>query len=361
MQYYWYGIIAIISLAFFRKEFAYLYIPFFAVLLLYLPDTGLDYSHYQHNYMSGSFHTDWPFFRTDSGLTSEPLYRAYSAFIRVVTGFSFPQFLGLNFLISMGLIFTAWRRIFGSRTYFPLFLLYFSVVAAPTIFYFSPRSSISFALICLAFGFMKQQKIWWASFAAFLTISIHSQYIVAIFMLYIVYFADKMNWLGRQSPKVVGFAIGGGIFLGLVFSTTLLPTFLSLFSFLPSIDLLQAKSRYLTAESRGGLRLASAFSLLLYPALLFFATRFNFEKVNIHDRRSIIYISAIVFTNMGIVIWGISDAHLSGRIARFTDYFAFSALLPLFFVAYSNRFFAIVPCLLLALASPTIFTGLYNF
>jgi len=361
MEQYWQGIIGIIFLSLLRKEAAYLYIPFFAYCLLWLPDTGRDYIHYQLDYYSGTYHQDWPFYRSSAGLTAEPLYRSYTAVVYVITKMSFQHFLSANFLISMGLIAIGWKKFFNHFKFFPIFILFFSIVAAPTIFYFSPRSSISFATVFLTLGLLKQHKILWAILSAFVSINIHSQYIVAVIMLFLVYGINRVMNVRKFNPKFLGGIIGGAVFIGLVLSELILPYFIRVFSFLPSIDVFVAKTHILTETSRTGSRLASLLSLTLYPGLLILSNNANLIKSDIINRTQILFISAITFTNAAIILWAFNDPHLSGRLARFTDYTSFSILMPLFLIGFTNHYVTTLACLLLAIISPQIFTGLYNF
>ena len=114
-------------------------------ILFLLPSTGMDYDYYKADYISAHYIPNFPFFRTTTILTAEPFYKWYTAFISVITNLSFEEFLSLNFIMLYGLLFNLFKKYFQV---FPslLFMVFGLMAIVPTIFYFSPRSSISFVL-----------------------------------------------------------------------------------------------------------------------------------------------------------------------------------------------------------------------
>ena len=170
-----------------------------SVLLCLLPSTKADYDEYKLDYDSAYFDNVFPYFHTNSLLTSEPFYKFYQSLVKVCTGFPFNFFLSFNFLFCSLLLFGALKKIFKEK-YIVMYFLIFIMTVAPTVFYFSPRSSISFVMALYAFVYFSMGNKMKAFIFSFITISIHSQFIlILIVMVLNTYYYDI--WFKKSRNK----------------------------------------------------------------------------------------------------------------------------------------------------------------
>ena len=128
-----------------------------SVIIFSLPTTGDDYIYYKGDYDSSFFNYVFPYFHSSYPLDAEPFYKFYTSVVKVTTGIQFNGFLVLNFLLCSLLLVLILRQLFNYNSII-MFYLFSLLTIVPTIYYFSPRSSISFIFAIYAFIFYIQKK-----------------------------------------------------------------------------------------------------------------------------------------------------------------------------------------------------------
>lgn len=334
-----------------------------AFILSQLLPTGFDYQYYETDYLSGYFFELPPFFYTDGGLTAEPLYKIYSGLIRVLTQSSFQFFLSFNFLLCVLVyyVFFPFRR--GDIFYFSL--LYLTPVILPTIFYFSPRSSLSFFLVLASLYLLISSQLSKAVLCSFLGVMIHSQYIPFVFFLFFVYFLCGKGAEFNMRKSALTLIIVGGVFtISLFFLGSFISLISSALSFLPSGDVASTKLHYFTS-SESGFRITSLLSIILFPILMYIywkRRRLLVNKLNISrdfNERLCFFIMIPVVYGVSINIAFYDAPHLSGRLGRFSDYFLFFTLIPLSLrCVFSNRVVLLV-LTIFVVSAPILYPTVY--
>lgn len=340
----------------------------FGVLLIFLPSTGFDYFYYKIDYESAYLASQPPFIFTESELTAELFYKIYSGFIRIVTGFDYSAFLSINFIVCAALYFNSIKSscLANSQVFTYVAWLFFLPVAAPTLFYFSPRSSISFFIILSGFFSIIKDERWIASALFLLGCSIHSQYIpISLFLMFCNLTLSKMIY--TQNDNAFRWLCFYGI--GLAAVLIMLPDFLSLvtviLSFLPTHEVAQSKLHYFNSGN-SGIRLTSFLSIVVFPVLgyLLIKNKYTFiDAFNIPKDKGwsfIFYLSAAVVFGISVNIAYFDAPHLSGRLGRFSDYLSLIFLIPTTLMLFiSNRAVCIIGFLFM-LASPFLYPTLYS-
>lgn len=334
------------------------------IFLIFLPTTGLDYDYYKLSYDSAYYMPKFPFFHSNSVLTAEPLYIWYTSFISVVTKISFPYFLSLNFLLCSFMLNYSLKKVGGFssslRSYFFIYLL---PVIIPTIFYFSPRSSISFCFVLLGFLTLSfQNKLKLGALFLFIGFSFHSQYIlISMYILAIYILKLRMPSLKKIAILNINLISSVLLFLFLVLLPFLENIVNSLFSFLPSASIALAKLHYVSgdAESGNGFRITAILSIIIYPILALL-------MLNKYDKHNSLINENFVFCVVGVVLFGavvnlvfINDPHVAGRLSRFSDYFSMGLLLPYTLFIYKKQLLIKATALITCLISPLLFKTLY--
>lgn len=350
-----------------RTKSAFLYITLLiGVMLILLPTTGNDYEAYKADYDSAYFTNVFPFFKTSAALTAEPFYKFYTALVSVMTGLPFQGFLALNFVICYYILFSKTNKYF--KTYPSLLFIAMGLVSiVPTIFYFSPRSSISFIMAFLSFLSFVENKTKKGLLFAFLTIGFHSQFIPTLLILFITSFIYK--YLKRKRDYYLLFI---AIFI-LLLSLLKLPLvifnlFERIIGYLPSASLIKGKLHYFL-EGDGSIRITSLLSIIVYPVTYFICLKRNAFGYVMKDRVSqdfqnkfIYLMGVLVFLGFVINILMFGNAHVAGRLSRFSDYFLMIVLLPSFVLLFNCReIVVLLVYLLLFLSSPILYPTLYNF
>lgn len=329
--------------------------------------TGFDYDYYRLDYQSSYFSFKPPFFYTSSELTAEPLYKIYSSAVRVITGFGFPLFLGVNFILCMLLYFSfsPLRKTNASSLNYVV-LLYSLPVILPTLFYFSPRSSISFFLVLSGLFLLYKNKHFLALIISFLGIMIHSQYIPFVCFLFVVFLCVRKDIHFKSADAYKKLAVLGVLFLVFL---KFIPIFIgvigNVLSFLPSADLAMSKLHYLDSAERG-IRVTSILSLVIYPVL---CVSLYFNRVHLSNKFLldeykvwclIFFISLCTVYGFVINLVYFDTPHLSGRLGRFSDYFLFMFLLPISLVSrFSIKVVVFVLFLFVAMA-PFLYPTVYS-
>lgn len=362
VEYYFFTVI-IVLIYFLNKRFAcgVAVIGVFYFLNI-LPSTDLDYGYYQEAFDNAYITTSYPWFQTDAVITAEPFYLWYTSFWGVIAPFGFPFFLALNFLLCYFLSRLVFKILPKKLLYD--FWIYLLPVITPTLFYFSPRSSISFITLFIFFIYMIKKKYFIAFPFLLFAISMHSQYLLMGGLVLLVSF----TFYKIESHKKRVFYIilySSLLFLGLKFinsGTELISSFLS---FLPSTDIINSKLGYFE-NGREGFRFSSIFSIIIYPFLAykFFKKIINSEEsIFLNDKNLEINFAFIFFA---IIIFGavinlafFSAPHLAGRLSRFSDYLGMGLLFPLYFT-YSSRWqYGYLALFLIALLTPVIYSTIY--
>lgn len=335
--------------------FAFVFI--FSFLLFNLDSTGLDYDYYEKDYLTGYFQSDWPYFYTNGGLTAEPFYRIYSGFIRTVTQSSFQFFLVINFIVCVLLYFISLPFENVRVRFLPL--LFAVPVIFPTIFYFSPRSSLSYFLVLLG-GFMLIKGRKWAPFGImFLGGMLHSQFLLFIlFSLLCVHMNPQ-----RKYPLLFLYSVLLFVFLKVL--PLIIGLVASFLSFLPSADVATNKTHYLES-AKEGFRITSILSIIVFPLLSYTLYKAR-DTIDIRFGIKSEMVSKFMYFTVLSVLFGlvvnlafINQPHLAGRLSRFSDYYSFMILLPLAIYAYFS-FSVVKVCLMLfLLISPIIFPTIYS-
>jgi len=168
-----------------RKLFLFFWILFsVSVIIYFLPTTGDDYIYYKGDYDSSFFDFEFPYFHSSYPLDAEPFYKFYTSVVKVIIGIPFNGFLVLNFVLCSLLLFKILKHLFNDNS-IVIFYLFSLLTIVPTIYYFSPRSSISFIFAVYAFIFYIQNKTFKGIFFSFISIGFHSQFIPILFILYL--------------------------------------------------------------------------------------------------------------------------------------------------------------------------------
>ena len=350
-------LIALLSL----RYFSLILIVVSSVFLIILPSTGFDYDHYKDAFDLSYLSNDFPWFYTSSYLTAEPLYKWYSSAIRLCFTSNFEIFLSINLLLCFCLSIFAFKKTKpGSLS---LFWLYILPVIFPTIFYFSPRSSLSFFLVFIGLFFLVKNKKYLSYTLIALGITLHTQYIVQglLIILYSLVQAKFQSSKGGKLIKLIFFLL---ILLGFLING-FLGVLLSFFSFIPHSEYIIYKIHYLT-DAKEGFRLTSILSLVVYPAMVMnlekklgrHSTLFFIDKVE--DKIFIDLLKFCVLTGMAINLIFFSLPHVSGRLSRFSDYISMGILIPIFLKQKIGTTMTVVCIFFVNLIAPLIYSTLYS-
>ena len=313
---------------------------FFLVLicvcfLIFLPDTGFDYSSYKHAYDNSYFLSDFPWFYTDSYLTAEPFFKWYISLVANLIPFGYPYFLAFNYLLCTILLFVF---LLNNRCIIKSFLFYTLPVIFPVLMYWSPRSSISFVFVIGGLIYLIRKKYFLAVLCLFLGCGVHSQYLLFSFLLVILYIALRI--LPSRSYKSFSILSAIVLFVFLREMDSLINVLVSLLSFLPSAEVVTGKMHYFEeGESAVGFRLTSVLSILIFPYLSWSLIRRMKKTKTLVFGNNIMYQEQlyILYLFFAIFLYGCSInlaffdvPHLAGRLARFSDYLGMAFLLPLY-------------------------------
>lgn len=368
IHYYYLFIVLIAAFSFVNVKLSYmLAVIIVPILLLLLISTGFDYDHYKADYESGYFKLVSPFFFTSEGLTAEPFYKIYSAFIRVITSLDFEYFLAINFIICISIFFiTSPFKNMNAKIINYLFVLFLMPVILPTLFYFSPRSSIGFFLVLGGFFLLYNKRFYYSLAFVFTGIMIHSQFIPFVFFLYLIYFLTRNNLArncGGEYKKL--FIVGLLFIVFLKFIPIFISILISVLSFLPSASVAVSKLHYIDS-AREGVRVTSLLSLFVFPCLNLMlyinqdrlVKRFNLDTQLV--KKLTFFLSICTVFGFCINFAFYNTPHLSGRLGRFSDYLLFSLLIPW---ALISRFSlkTVVFCLFVfVLFSPILYSTVYS-
>lgn len=336
-----------------------------SAFLVFLPSTGSDYIYYQDAYQNAYWTSEFPWFLTSSILTAEPGYLWYSSAVSVLTFFSFSQFLALNFIICVVVFLSVVKMRLSVKLSFWIYSL---PVIVPTIFYWSPRSSISFIFALSVLVFLSKKKWVLALTFSLLAITVHSQYLPVLLFCWMAYcFVGNSyySWDNKYIYRILALAAAPAAVL------FLLPFLFSvlefLLSWLPSSGVAISKLHYLRADASEGFRITSILSILVFPMLYYLLIKEKnlgrtifFEEVSVDNIFTLLLLAALLFGLLVNLIF-INHPHVSGRLSRLSDYLGFSLVIPSFLHAKSGRLSVAFAALFLCILSPIFYPIIYDF
>ncbi|KAF0809834.1 hypothetical protein A167_01374 [Alcanivorax sp. S71-1-4] len=367
MEYYYYYALVLTPLALvIRRNFLIAIMMIGGCwFLLTLPSTGYDYDYYKQAYDNAYFDAGYPWFKTEAVLTAEPLYKWYTSFVSVVLPIEFQGFLALNFILCLVI---SWFSLRGFRNIdLDLFWLAFVPVIFPTLFYFSPRSSISFFLVFLGFMSLIKGRNLFALLPLSLGILIHSQYILVVVFFTVSYFSYRATvGLSERIRKRIGILILVLLGLSLLVVRYLMGVLASVLGLLPSADVAVSKLHYLEG-SETGYRLTAVLSILVYP-MIYMSVMWIKKKRGIYfleneaqDRQFCHMIGLVVLFGALVNIVFFETSHLAGRLSRFSDYLCMGLLLPVFLKLFLKREGAVIALWGMVWVAPLMYRTVYGF
>lgn len=336
--------------------------------LVVLPTTGMDYDVYKQAFDGAYFSVEYPWFFSKTILTSEPFYLWYNSFWGAILPLGFPWYLAINFTICVLLSKFIFEK-FKPDNYFYFWVMLLPVII-PTIFYFSPRSSISFILIFGGMMTLVQHRYLSAVFLFFVGCMTHSQFLLISFLIgftYLLLYKAK-NDQDRYLRIIKIFAVV--LFVLLNFMSQISSLLVSFLSFLPSVDIIASKMHYFDSEGNSeSFRLTAILSVLIYPLLAY-----KLVKLITHSRQNLIFVSSVtkatevlfIYLLFAVMVYGgiinlsfINDPHVAGRLSRLSDYVGMGLVLPLFIRLFLNEQTIKWVLILFCLLAPILFATLY--
>lgn len=368
--YYFFSLVLTGGLLFSKDKIIFILYLGCIYFLWVLPDTGFDYGAYKLTYDNAYFKEQFPWFASRTYLTSEPLYIWYTSAIGVIFPFDFRFFLQFNFTLCGLILFSSsWSTKRNSAVFF---WVAFLPVVIPTVFYFSPRSSISFFLILAGFSSIVQDRRIIGYLLCFLGISIHSQYIpVTFFLIIISLLDDGKRFFSSQKSRNTYYKINVFLFLSLffismLFAGSLVSYFSAVLDVLPSGQVASNKLHYIE-EAAEGYRITSVLSIIIFPFLMY-KIKSEKEKNNAltiifkkqkHDIKFLNYLFLIIIFGALLNIIFFNTPHVAGRLSRFSDYLGIGLVVPSYFIYFYGRNSAILVLFLFALMAPILYPTLY--
>lgn len=365
MEIYYFLTILIAILFVYNKKYAYYSIILLGVVFLILiPSTGNDYVAYKHAFDNAYFTTLFPWFQTASYLTSEPFYLWYTSFWSVILPLEFPYFLAFNFIICVSMVHIFFKPLFKEHTYY--FWVMLLPVIFPTIFYWSPRSSISFILILGGFLLLVNKRYWKSGVLLFLGCMMHSQFLLISFLIISTYFILLLYKSRPDKYLQIIIVISFILFVFLISIDKLTGWLSSSLSFLPSGVIITSKLGYFEREAESSFRLTAVLSIAFYPvlAILLHLYKRKSNKMlffNHHEKDFVFTIMLLAVCLYGAVInlafW--DNPHVAGRLSRFSDYIGMGILIPTFFRTATKQDIAKVVVIFFCVISPFLYKSLY--
>ena len=336
-----------------------------STFLAVLPSTGFDYDYYKQAFDHAYHAAQFPWFYTDSILTAEPLYIWYTSAVSVITPLPFQGFLVLNFILCVILSLFSFKKTKYIRI--DLFWVSFLPVVFPTLFYFSPRSSLSFFLVLFGFFLLCQRRIWLSFGILAIAVSLHSQYILVCVFFIAAYFSYAYSrGLEEKIRRRVGLALILLSGLCLVGVHSLMGVLSSVLGVLPSSEIALSKLHYLEA-SRSGYRITSILSIIIYPIIFYLmkkrkdARGITFFNDNYTDQVFVHMLGLVILFGAMVNLVFFDQSHLAGRLSRFSDYMGMGVIIPAFLVIYFGRELCILGLWVMALVAPLVYGTVYNF
>lgn len=365
VEYYLFTIIISVIYAA-NRRFAF----YFAVIGVFyflnvLPSTDADYDIYQEAFDNAYVISSYPWFTTSSILTAEPFYLWYTSFWGVLVPYGFPLFLGINFIVSF-LLSIRMTLVLPKEHLFDYWLFMLPVII-PTLFYFSPRSSISFIALTICFYYFIR-KSYIPAFATLIFAGLmHSQYLLMGFLIMLVAFTfNKVIESDRRFFFIWIYAII--LFICLMTINAGKDFIASTLSFLPSSAIINSKLGYFENDNLlVGFRVSGVFSILVYPFLVWRL----YKKVRVKNFKLIFSDESLearfIFMFIAVIVFGavinlafINAPHIAGRLSRFSDYLGMTTLLPLYFRYCGRQELGFVVLFAICVFTPILYPTIYH-
>jgi len=363
--YFLFTIVAVILCAANKTLGLWFLVLFCSLFLLYLPTTGLDYDKYEDAFDNSYLVESFPWIESATDLTAEKGYIRYQGFFGVFLPYGFPSFLMLNFLLNVLLSFFIFKG-FKLNNFVNYFWLYFLPVIFPTIFYFSPRSSISFFLCFFSIVMFSRKKFLIGIFLIYLGTAIHSQFIFQALLLifsylYIQYIKDNFENF-KKKIYIASFVV----FVLTLFLSTFSSLFVFFIKFLPSSDYALIKFEAYTSNARTGVRVASALSILVYPYMMY-----KLQEKYINSEETLFYpnklmdnllvklLFSAVFFGAAINLGFYNQPHMAGRLSRLSEYIGFGLILPSYLYSFLGIKWVYILAFIFIILAPILFATIY--
>lgn len=321
----------------------------YPLFLLFLPDTGADFSLYEMAYDSLSFDINATFFYSGGNeITAEFGWKLYNAFIKKITGASFRGFLIYNFLICIVILLAMFKKFNISNKKIYLMIVFMLPTVFPVVFFWSPRSAIS-----LCFALYGIVELWngrkiRAAIVMLLCISVHSQYIVICFFAMFFIFIYKVNFISEKFKPL--FSVIPLLFVALLINFR--NELAGLISFIPNANIIVGKLHYFD-DAEAGFRLSSILSILLFPLIYFSIS----DRLGRH--KDLIFM--FVLFGCAINLMFINIPHISGRLSRASDYFLIAFLTGYFLTSKLKVYNRLFAGSFIMLVGPFLYPSLYGF
>lgn len=303
----------------------------FSAFLAIAPPTASDqdFEAYKSGFENIEFVYEYPFVISNTNLTAERGFFWYMVIFHVLTN-QFNIFLILNFLLLSFLNGSLLKKLGFSKGNLTTIMLYALPAFVPLIFYWSPRSGPSISLILIAYILFLKKKYIFSFGAFFLASMLHSQYIPFITVITLTLSINKlMNRNLLVSALLFSIATIGLLKYGTDF-----------IRLIPSGDIFAvafAKLHYIDELGESaGIRLSGL--ILIFIDFLYLTvirnkirTKYPITIINLVD-------ICIVFSLVTNLLF-INDSHVSGRVARFADFFIIICATPYFISIFAKRNF----------------------
>lgn len=318
----------------------------YPLLLLFLPDPGQDFPFYERAFDSVNFDIsarNW--YSGGGGLTAEPPWFWYSSLLKSLGVWEFRVFLVVNFWICLALIVKALRLLELTRDHLNLTLALLVPVVFPTIFFRSPRSSISLALCLLGLAYFANGRSRIAVILVVAGSAVHSQFLVVCLFSLLVSFKPS-----SQVPKV--FARGGMALLLTLGALLFAQAAISRVGFIPNFDFFQAKLSQFE-DPRTGFRLTGLLSIFVVPFLAW-RSRSYWASPQV----AALVLNLSIFS-LGVNLAFLNAGHIAGRLSRLSDFLLLPLLGSWFLIERTGRFERVIPLapvfVLIPFAYPTLY------
>src|SRR5690606_7318429 len=235
------------------------------------------------------------------------------------------------------------------------------------IFYFSPRSSISFFLVLAGVFLLARERYLFSAVFLVLGMLIHSQFILFVFFIVSSYFVFRCTRnMAASSRRKAGVFVLILMALMLLMIDLVMTYIVGFLGALPSADVAVSKLHYLEG-SRAGVRITAIMSIVIYPicfwVLSYFKmkTGYRFVSNGDHDESFMYLLMMTVLFGCVINLVYFGTPHLAGRLSRFSDYLSMGVVVPTFLLLSAGRKLTVFALLFLCVIAPFIYPTVYSF
>jgi hypothetical protein len=323
----------------------------FSCFLSVAPPTASeqDFDAYKTGFENIELISEYPYVVSSTNLTAERGFFWYMVIFHSFTN-QFNVFLILNFLTLSILNAYFLKKIGFQQTDLNNIMLYALPALIPLIFYWSPRSAPSIPLILASYYFLSDKKYLISLFILLLATIIHSQYIPFILVLSLTMIG--YNLVGRQL-----------ILLSTLFSILTLGILkygINLIRLIPAGDIFSVafnKLHYIEAlGTSAGIR-PSGIMIILIDLIYLILIRHKIYPAPKDKIINIIDISIIFSLTANLFF--ISDSHVSGRIARFSDFFIITCAFPYLASKFMAKKYIRLSLMLAFISMMAIYSNIY--